>query len=159
MSENKFKTMRHMETVRNFFNSVVTELLTRGEQHDQTKLQSPEVEYFEKYTHKLRSIPYYSEEYKRYMDAMRPAIDHHQSVNSHHPEYHENGFQDMDLIELVELICDWKAATLRHEDGNIMKSIEINQERFGFSDEVAQILRNTVRKLDKMKVEHHADES
>jgi len=33
---------------------------------------------------------------------------------------------------------------LRHNDGDIMKSIEINKERFGLSDQLAQILRNSV---------------
>jgi hypothetical protein len=50
----------------------------------------------------------------------------------------------MTLIDLCEMIADWKAATLRHNDGDILKSIEINQSRFGYSDEVKQILLNTV---------------
>jgi hypothetical protein len=42
------------------------------------------------------------------------------------------------------MLCDWKAATLRHDDGDIRRSIEINQERFGYSDELKQILINTL---------------
>ena len=32
---------------------------------------------------------------------------------------------------------------MRHNDGDIMKSIEINQERFGYSDDLKQLLINT----------------
>jgi hypothetical protein len=56
----------------------------------------------------------------------------------------ENGIQGMNLVDLVEMICDWKAATLRHENGDIFKSIEMNQNRFGYSDELKQIFINTV---------------
>ena len=48
------------------------------------------------------------------------------------------------LIDLIEMICDWKAASERHADGNVYKSIEINQERFGYSDELKNIFNNTV---------------
>ena len=36
------------------------------------------------------------------------------------------------------------AAVKRHEDGDILLSIELNQRRFGYSDELKQILINTV---------------
>lgn len=42
---------------------------------------------------------------------------------------------------------DWKAATERHADGDILKSLEINRVRFGISDQLAQILQNTVDEL------------
>ena len=45
----------------------------------------------------------------------------------------------LNLLDLIELFCDWKASTLRHNDGNIKKSIEINQNRFGYDD----ILKST----------------
>jgi hypothetical protein len=49
----------------------------------------------------------------------------------------------MNLIDLVEMLCDWKAASERHNDGNIKKSIEINTARFGLSWQLAKILENT----------------
>ena len=48
----------------------------------------------------------------------------------------------------IEMICDWKAATLRHNDGDIRRSIEKNQERFGYSDDVKAILLNTIESLE-----------
>ena len=46
----------------------------------------------------------------------------------------------------MEMFFDWKAASERHDDGDIMKSIAINQARFGYSDQVAEIMRNTVKR-------------
>lgn len=54
----------------------------------------------------------------------------------------------MDLIDLIEMICDWKASSMRHENGDIKKSIEINQKRFNYDDTLKQILLNTVSFLD-----------
>ena len=164
MSENKFKTLRHIETVRNFLNAAVRELLRRGERHDQSKMQHPEVEVFEEYTAKLRECTYGSEEYKGFLKGMQVALDHHYDNNSHHPEHFkgpcvQSPLEQMTLIELLEMLCDWKAATLRHADGDIFKSIQINQERFGYSDEVRMILSNTAQWLDTKDVENFAEES
>ena len=53
----------------------------------------------------------------------------------------------MSLFDILEMLCDWDAATRRHQDGSILRSIEINQRRFGYSDELKQILLNTVAEL------------
>lgn len=50
----------------------------------------------------------------------------------------------MTLIDLLEMLCDWKASSERHTDGDIYRSIEINQSRFGYSDELKTILKNTI---------------
>ena len=159
MSEEKFKTLRHMETVRNYINVIIRELLDRQEQHDQSKLEYPEVEFIERYTHKLRNSVYGSPEYKNTLRDMSVAINHHHNNNRHHPEYFKNGILDMNLIDLIELICDWKAATLRHDNGDIFESIKINQERFKYTDELATILKNTAEFFDSQIVFNKANES
>ena len=151
--------MRHIETVRNYLNAVIKNLMYRQSQHDQTKLQSPEVEIFEEYTPKLRDCTYGSDVYRGYMKEMKVAIDHHNKTNRHHPEHFENGINGMDLLDLIEMVCDWKAATLRHNDGDIHRSIEINQKRFGYSDDIKQLLLNTVKWLEGISVYHMAEES
>lgn len=189
MSDAKFKTMRHIETVRNYLNTFVKELLDRAEHHDQSKLESPEVEMFEKYTPLLRECTYGSEEYKGYLKEMNVALEHHYACNQHHPEYFQRfvcgdcgkrhdervkvcymcageniqeapiSINEMTLIDIMEMLADWKAATLRHADGDIRKSILINQKRFGYSDEMKTILLNTVGLLESRKIFHKAEES
>jgi len=51
----------------------------------------------------------------------------------------------LDLIDLIEMVCDWKASTLRHNDGNILTSIDKNQDRFGYSSDMAGCFKNTVK--------------
>ena len=82
-----YDTFRHIERVRNLLNACVIDLIKRGEQHDQTKLESPEVEAFTEYTPKLATCTYGSEEYKGYLAAIKPALDHHYANNRHHPEF------------------------------------------------------------------------
>ena len=95
-------------------------------------------------TPKLKSSTYGSEEYKKFLEELKPALDNHYKENRHHPEHFENGIKGMTLVDLIEMLCDWCAAVERHSDGNILKSIEINQKRFGYSDELKQILINTL---------------
>lgn len=58
------------------------------------------------------------------------------------------GIVGMNLIDLVEMICDWKAASMRHENGDVRKSIEINQKRFNYDDTLKSILLNTINFLE-----------
>lgn len=148
MVDSRIETYRHIQTVQGLLLKMVAHLLKRSEKHDQSKLVSPEVEVFDEFTPKLRETTYGSEEYKAFLAEMKPALEHHYAHNSHHPEHHTDGVRGMSLLDVVEMLCDWKAATLRHHDGDIRKSIEMNQKRFGYSDELRQILLNTLAELE-----------
>jgi hypothetical protein len=147
-TDSRVATYQHIQIVQGLLSVVLTELTKRTIAHDQSKLASPEREVFDEYTPKLAGSTYGSDEYKRFLAGMKPALDHHYAVNSHHPEHYPDGIRGMSLVDLLEMLCDWKAATLRHNDGDIRKSIEINQQRFGYSDELKQILLNTLPLID-----------
>ena len=53
----------------------------------------------------------------------------------------------MTLLDLVEMFCDWKAATERHADGSLEKSIQHNKVRFELSDQLAGILENSRKEM------------
>lgn len=143
-----FETMRHIEKVRNYLNKIVRNLLDRGEKHDQSKLCSPEVEAMVIHTEKLPDTSFNSPEYKENLEnGLKKALDHHYANNSHHPQHYKNGVDDMDLVDLIEMFCDWKASAERQHDGNIRKSIENNGERFGMSPQLIRIFENTVGAL------------
>ena len=152
-----FTTMRHIERVRNLLNKMVRHLLRRGELHDQSKLEPPESPMSAQYTDQLRLLTFGSQEYSDCKKKLGPALDHHYARNPHHPEFHKNGVADMNLIDLMEMICDWKAASDRHADGDIYRSLKINKERFGISDQLAQILTNTVNFLFPATMEEGPD--
>ena len=139
-----YDTMTHINHVRRFMNKFVKDLLDRSEKHDNSKMEEPELPIFMEFTPRLGTVEYNSNEYKKFLEDMKPALDHHYANNSHHPEHFKNGIDDMSLIDLLELLADWKGSTLRNKNGNIRKSLEINKERFKISDQLYNIL-NYVR--------------
>lgn len=143
------ETRKHRERVAEIINMFIRRLLDRADKHDLTKLASPEVEVLSEQTSKLRGLPYMGDEYKEQLASvdMRPFLDHHYAKNLHHPEHYPEGLKDMTLLDVVEMLCDWKAASERHADGNILKSIETNTGRFSIPPVLAAILVNTVKFL------------
>ena len=86
--------------------------------------------------------------YKLYIQEIKPALVHHNENNTHHPEHWEDGIIGMNLIDLIEMLADWKAATLRMKNkGNIRKSLEINKKRFKIPEPLYQVLKNTINEM------------
>ena len=144
------ETMRHILTVRAMLMECVLEMVSRGDAHDRSKLRDPEVAVFAEYTEILAGLTYGSEEYKQALAEMKPALKHHYANNRHHPEYHEDGIDGMDLFDLVEMMADWKAATLRHADGDIDESLRKNAKRFNMPPAIVRLLENTIPVLQRM---------
>ena len=137
-------TIEHIRKVRVLFESVIHELEVRYFMHDTSKLENPEKAVFDEVTPRLKTLTYGSPEYKASLTDMGEALTHHYANNRHHPEHYKNGINDMSLIDIIEMLCDWKAATERHADGDIIKSLDINKKRFNISDQLQGILVNTV---------------
>ena len=153
------ETRKHIDLVGKFLNLFAIELLKRAATHDASKLREPEKSLFEKYAPQLNALTYGSPEYKENLKNLDAAVSHHYAHNKHHPEFNDiNGFsfsslndpiQSMDLVDIVEMICDWMAATRRHKDGNIGRSIAINEERFKINGQLSQVFRNTSAFLEQ----------
>lgn len=138
-------TQAHIDKVSSYVDMCVDELTVRGAEHDRDKIDDKvEKKLFDEYSPKLADCTYGSDEYKEFLKGLKPALDRHYKNNRHHPEHFKHGMKDMNLIDMIELICDWKASSERHDDGDIYKSVEMNQERFGYSDDVKALLKNTV---------------
>ncbi len=138
------ETLAHIQQVQHCLNIVVRQLLERGELHDRTKLEPPEVVAFTEHTPHLAALTFGSPEYYAQLKQFQPALDHHYANNRHHPQHFKNGIDDMNLVDLIEMFCDWNASSKRHNDGNLHKSIEINAGRFGINPQLARILENSV---------------
>lgn len=143
----KKDTLEHIKQVENNIKQITNNLTRRGREHDKSKLSSIEEPYFTKYTPKLKEMEYNSKEYKECLKELKPALDHHYKVNDHHPEHFSNGFNSMSLLQIIELLSDWRASVSRGKNGDIRKSIETNQKRFGYSNDIKQILLNTVKEM------------
>ena len=140
----KADTLQHIQRVNELLIFAANKLLIRGVKHDRSKLESPEKELFDEYTPKLKACTYGSEEYKEFLKGLKVALDHHYKNNTHHPEHYKNGVNGFDLFDLIEMFFDWKAATERHADGDIRKSIDINKKRFNISEQLCNIFNNTI---------------
>lgn len=136
-------TLLHIKRVSALLNNFAIELLKRANIHDESKLHNPEKELFDELTPILKNLKYGSLEYQESLDKLKPALDHHYRINSHHPQYYTNGIDGMNLLDLVEMYLDWKAASERTNGGKMLKSIEINKDRFNMSDQLVNIFNNT----------------
>lgn len=169
-------TIEHIAQVRACMSKAIKNLQERAERHDASKLVEPEKSVFDEMTPKLRASTYGSDEYKGFLSHMTVALDHHYAVNDHHPEHHRyyecgacftrypepgtcpkcgyqiwrqepKNLEGMTLLSILEMLCDWKAATLRHADGDLRRSIKINAGRFGYDSAMEAILIRTAEEL------------
>lgn len=136
--------LEHIARVRDFLGQFSAELTTRGIRHDASKLDPEEMTIFEPVRARLRELSYGSEEHKSAMAEIAHGIRRHHAINSHHPEHYPDGVAGMNLLDLVEMFCDWRAACERSKGGDFRKSVEINIARFQIDAQLASILRNTI---------------
>lgn len=145
--DSRAETYKHIQAVQANVLLFVQKMMERAVKHDASKLEEPEKEYFDKYTPILEELEYGSDEYEQSLKAIDPALQAHYAKNDHHPEHYPNGVNGMTLMALVEMFCDWKAATERQNDGNLRKSLEHNREKYGLSDQIYEIFENTMKEL------------
>ena len=139
-------TEAHIANVRsNILDVIVADLIQRAAEHDASKLGEPEKPIFDEVTGRLKGLTYGSEEYTEQLKEMKVALDHHYANNRHHPEHFKNRVEGMTLVDIIEMFCDWSAATHRHADGDIGKSINHNAERFGYGSTLGRIFVNTAK--------------
>jgi len=151
MYDSKEDTIKHKLQVEIFVKKIIKELNNRAKNHDNSKLEEPEKSIFDEYSSKLKNSIYGSWGYNKFLKEMKIALDHHYEHNPHHPEYREDGIKGMDLVDIVEMICDWKAASIRHDTGDILKSMDVNQKRFKYSDDLKCIFINTINRYFTQK--------
>jgi hypothetical protein len=155
-------TNNHIDRVRYLMHVCMVNVDGRAKRHDRSKLVPPEKDIFDAVTPKLKALTYGSDEYKASLSEMGEALNHHYSYNSHHPEHYaltDSGVPNpdelkqgaaisrMSLLDLIEMLCDWKAATERHADGDYGKSLNINRVRFGIDGQLFSVLVETAKEL------------
>ena len=145
-------TYKHIDRVRALLKDVEDNLFRRATDHDKSKLGHPEKEIFDKVTPLLKGLTYGSDEYKAQLKEMGVALEHHYAHNRHHAEHWPEGINNMSLMDLIEQLVDCKAATERHADGSLAKSLVINKTRFKIDDQLARVLHNTAVELKILDV-------
>jgi predicted glycoside hydrolase/deacetylase ChbG (UPF0249 family) len=141
-------TEKHIETVRDFLGIAIGLLVGRSLSHDNSKLQEPEKSMYDEFKPKIKAVEqefgYGSPQYEEIVKQMGKALRHHFDTNSHHPEHYPNGINGMSLLDLIEALADWKAASTQY--GTAL-NLEANRKRFGMSDQLFEIFKNTVKEL------------
>lgn len=142
-------TRDHIHNVQSRVAEMRNRLESRALVHDASKLEEPEKSAYDALMEYKSShdMVYGSPEYAEGLKILGPALEHHYAANSHHPEHYPNGISGMSLLDVVEMLCDWKAAGERYKAGSIAASLAHNRTRFGISDQLFAILENTVREL------------
>lgn len=145
--DSRHDTLEHISKVQVRIAEVQANLDDRAARHDRSKLEEPEKSGYDRLVGRLAEVVYGTDEYRAARTEAKDTIAHHYAVNTHHPEHYPNGIAGMSLLDVIEMLCDWKAASERTKQGSIAASLAHNKERFGISDQLASILENTVREL------------
>lgn len=140
------ETRKHIERVAQLLSHVQSNLGLRGMLHDASKLVEPEKTIFDAVVGDLKGLEYGTPEYKAGTAKLGPALKHHYANNRHHIQHHPNGVDDMTLLDLIEMLADWKAAGER-ENGSLAASLEHNRTRYGLSPQLWNILANTAYEM------------
>jgi hypothetical protein len=136
----------HRKRVAGYMQLVAGELFMRACVHDNSKFSPAEFEAYAQAFPAFQRYAYGTEEYKAEVRKLGPAVQHHYAVNDHHPEFFAGGINDMNLVQLIELVCDWIASSER-SGGDIGHSLRINKERFGITGQLYRIMENTADML------------
>lgn len=138
--------VQHKKWVAEYMQMVANDLFRRAAVHDNSKFDPEEFDVYEKAFPDLQKYAYGTPEQQAVYEQIRPALNHHFQANYHHPEHYENGINGMSLLDVIEMVCDWMAASKRSQTG-IDRGLEINKERYGISDQLFEIIVETVSDL------------
>lgn len=134
---------QHILRVQEKLQVIIQILEKRSKNHDRSKLEEPEFSLWKE----MDSEPKYefnSLEYFEKQKKFRKVFELHYKNNRHHPEYHQNGVNDMNLVDLLEFLID---SISYKEDIRISEALRICEEqaaRFQISEQLTQVLKNTV---------------
>lgn len=138
-------TLAHIARVRDLLERPCNDLAIRAAHHDESKLVEPEKSGYDALGELIQGKTYGTPGYSAVMQdpRVKPAIDHHVTTNRHHPQYHADGVNDMTLLDLLEMLADWKAASERSTGVALSESLALTCQRWDISPQLEAILRNT----------------
>ena len=144
-------TILHVSEVNENLETVASELRKRGAAHDRTKFTAIEFDAFVSTRSDFKKANYGTREYQECVDKVSHAVEHHHANNRHHTGFHKNGINDMTLIDIVEMLADWKAAERRSPDRELHDTIDYALKKYGVGDQLGSVIKNTLLSLGWMK--------
>lgn len=133
--------LRHKIFVAEHIVTVCKILLERAIEHDNSKLAEPEKSCFDKWEPRENGVKFGSPEYNAVLGDISQCLDMHYEENKHHPEHYPGGVNDMTIVDITEMLCDWLAASRDHN-----REIDLHYlfSRFGIDKQLGDIITNTV---------------
>lgn len=142
----KLVMYEHQDRVARYMGKFIESLLVRANTHDESKFMAEELEIYASIIDEFKLHPFGTEGYNVLRKKLDTALVHHYAYNRHHPEHFETGVNGMNLVDFLEMLADWKSASLNAGgNGDLMKSISILSEKHGISPQLTQILINTAK--------------
>jgi hypothetical protein len=142
--------LQHVHIVQRLLAVCIYDIQNRAYSHDRSKIFSKEeLEGFRRLNRRSDDIEFGTPPYIEQLAMLEETLDHHYKANRHHPEHFKDGINDMSLIDLIEMVMDWMASTIRSKNGNIEKSLPYLQDRFKISDQLLKIIKNTIDYIEE----------
>ena len=145
-------TRNHINNVQRYMTNVIADLLNRSFKHDSSKYDAVEAHTYAKVVPMFKGKVYGTPEHKAVGDMLGDAWKHHEENNDHHTGYYENGINDMSLLSIIEMLCDWKAASLRNPNQIFSESCLLNCKKYGVDEQLTKIIFNTAESLGMFNV-------
>lgn len=140
------KSVEHIRQVQFYLVGCIQNLQHRLLLHDDSKLHEPERSAYEGLDEAVASVPFGSDEYQQVVkEHLGDALAHHYQHNPHHPSHYPNGVQGMSLFDLLEMLADLRAVC--DDKGKAIIDLDVNKRNDQMSDEVYQILLNTIKEM------------
>jgi len=146
--------IEYYENLKNSNKFMILDLINRSKIHDASKYQEPEYTPYLWITEynkcKNLNIPF---EYPPGIKVeTEQATWHHIHTNSHHPEYHKD-INNMPLIDIIEMVCDWTAMAEELGQGTSAKSWADKTigHRWKFDENTTNLIYQQIELLDKLK--------
>jgi len=125
--------LRHQRIVAAYMRRLAYALLEVAEVHDLSKLSLDEFGGFVEMNHVAREHKFGSEEYYAALENRDDVVGLHYQRNRHHPEHHDRGIDDMTLVDLVEMVADWQAASDVYGKATFEEGLKVLRDRFGLT--------------------------
>ena len=111
---------RHRLLVAKALHAVADELVSRARDHDWSKLLEDEFSFTIMARDLFDNVPFGTDEYETARQKLLEngkGLNNHYARNTHHPEFFADKDGTMNLIDIIEMVCDWWAS---HADNAYM---------------------------------------
>jgi len=140
--------IRHVSEVNENLQQMIADLQKRAVAHDRSKFDDPEFSTFVSTRPDFKKANYGTPEYEAVCLAAKVGVDHHYANNRHHTAHHLNGIKDMNFMDLLEMLADWKAAARRSPDLTFKDSLPRAFKKYEIDETLQRIFMNTIAYLE-----------